>query len=46
MISWFDLPNLTTLITKDNLRDYNISDDAHSFGHVVNLVLNGRIGFD
>ena len=46
MIGWFDLPNLTTLITKDNMKDYGIEDDAHTFGHVVNLILNGRISFD
>ena len=42
MVGWFDLPNLTTFITYDEQRDFNIGHEHHAFGRVKDLKLDGR----
>ena len=46
MIDWIDLPKLTTFIADDHEEDTNRIDDFHTFGHVIDFVLDGIIVFD
>ena len=46
MIDWIDLPKLTTFIAEDHEIDGNGKDEFHTFGHVIDFVLDGLIVFD
>ena len=46
MIDWFDLPKLTAFIAGDHEIDGNGKDEFHTFGHVIDFVLDGLIVFD
>ena len=46
MSDWFDLPKLTTFIAEDHIKDVYNKEDIHTFGNLVDFVLNGIVLFD